>query len=105
MKPVTKNSLALALAGAMIVAAASPTFARSWRSGAAAGAGFVAGAAVGAAAANAAMYGPGYQAYAYAPGQMQPAYGYGGSYPDGSDGLSGCATIGNYGGKTDFGAC
>jgi len=105
MKPFIRDTLALTLAGAMTVAAASPTFARSWRHGAAAGAGFVAGAAVGAAAANAAVYGPGYQAYAYAPGQAPASYGYGSYQSDGSDGLSGCAATGNYGGKTDYGAC
>jgi hypothetical protein len=105
MKPFVKNSLALTLAGAMTIAAASPTFARSWRYGAAAGAGFVAGTAVGAAAANAAMYGPGYQAYAYSPGQVYGTYGYGNYQSDGSDGYSGCASAGNYGGKTDYGAC
>lgn len=101
MKPFVKNSLAFALAGAMTVAAISPTLARTWRNGAAvAGAGFVAGTAVGAAAANAA-YGPAYQAYAYSPGQAYGGYGYG----SGADGLSGCATAGNYGGKIDYGAC
>jgi hypothetical protein len=104
MKPLVKNSLALTLAGVMTLAAVSPTFARSWRYGAAAGAGFVAGAAVGAAAANAAVYGPAYQAYAYAPGQIPGNLGYG-YQSDGSDGLSGCAVAGNYGGKTDYGAC
>lgn len=105
MKAFIRNSLALTLAGAMIAAAASPTFARNWRAGSAAGAGFVAGATVGAAAANAAAYGPGYQAYAYQPGTASSSYGYGNAYSDGSDGLSGCAAAGNYGGKTDFGAC
>jgi hypothetical protein len=105
MKTVVKNSLALTLAGTMILAAASPSFARTWRYGAAAGAGFVAGTAVGAAAANAAMYGPAYQAYAYSPGQTYGTYGYGNFRSDGSDGFSGCAAVGNYGGKTDYGAC
>jgi hypothetical protein len=104
MKPVVKNSLALALVGTITLAAASPTFARTWRPAAAAGAGFVAGAAVGAAAANAAAYGPAYQSYAYAPGQAYGAYGYGNYRSDGSDGLSGCAVAGNYG-RTDYGAC
>ena len=100
MTPVIKNSLALALVGTITVAAASPTLARTWRPAAAAGAGFVAGAA----AANAAAYGPAYQAYAYAPGQAPVAgsYGYGNYRSDGSDGISGCATVGNYGGKTDM---
>ncbi|MDT3686878.1 MAG: hypothetical protein RO009_17750 [Pseudorhodoplanes sp.] len=129
MTPVIKNSLALALVGTITVAAASPTLARTWRPATAAGAGFVAGAT----AANAAAYGPAYQAYtdapgqapaypayAYAPGQapayqayayapgQAPApgsYGYGNYRSDGSDGISGCATVGNYGGKTDYGAC
>jgi hypothetical protein len=89
MKPLVKNSLALTLAGVMTLAAVSPTFARSWRYGA---------------AANAAVYGPAYQAYAYAPGQIPGNLGYG-YQSDGSDGLSGCAVAGNYGGKTDYGAC
>lgn len=105
MKPLVKNSLTLALVGTITLAAASPTLARSWRSGAAAGAGFVAGATVGAAAANAAAYGPAYQSYAYVPGQVYGSYGYGNFRSDGSDGISGCATTGNYGGKTDYGAC
>lgn len=105
MKPFLKNSLTLALVGTITVATASPTFARTWRPAAAAGAGFVAGAAVGAAAANAAMYGPAYRAYGYVPGQAYGGSGYGNYYSDGSDGLSGCATIGNYGGKVDYGAC
>ncbi len=105
MKPLVKISLTLGLIGSMICAAASPTFARSWRYGPAAGAGFVAGAAVGAAAANAAAYGPAYQAYAYAPGQAYGAYGYGNYRFDSADGYSGCAVAGNYGGKTDYGAC
>lgn len=100
MTPVIKNSLALALVGTITAAAASPTLARTWRPAAAAGAGFVAGAA-------AATYGPAYQAYAYAPGQAPApgSYGYGNYRSDGSDGISGCATVGNYGGKTDYGAC
>lgn len=103
MTRVIKNSLALALVGTITVASASPTLARTWRPAAAAGAGFVAGAA----AANAAAYGPAYQAYAYAPGQAPApgSYGYGNYRSDGSDGISGCATVGNYGGKTDYGAC
>lgn len=107
MKTFVKNSLALALAGVVTLAAASPTFARSWRYGPAVGAGVAAGAIVGAAAAaNAAAYGPAYQAYAYAPSPAYGAYGPGYGYrSDGSDGISGCATEGNYGGKTDFGAC
>jgi hypothetical protein len=50
---------------------------------------------------------PAYQAYAYAPGQAPTPgiYGYGNYRTDGSDGISGCATVGNYGGKTDYGAC
>lgn len=105
MKTFVKNSLTLALAGTITLAAASPTFARTWRPAAAAGAGFVAGAAVGAAAANAAAYGPAYQSYAYVPGQGYSSPGYGNYHSDGSEGLSGCATAGNYGGKTDYGAC
>jgi hypothetical protein len=62
-----KRAIALGLAGALAVATASPTFARSGRTVAAAGIGFAAGALIGAAAANAnAYYAP--DAYAYAPG-------------------------------------
>lgn len=105
MKPFVKNSLTLALVGTITAAAASPTFARTWRPAAAAGAGFVAGTAVGAAAANAAAYGPAYQSYAYVPGQAYGSSGYGNYYSDGSEGFSGCAVAGNYGGKIDYGAC
>jgi hypothetical protein len=71
-----KRAIALGLAGALAVATASPTFARSGRTAAAAGIGFAAGALVGAAAANAAAnsyYAPG---YAYAPDGYAYASGY-----------------------------
>jgi hypothetical protein len=68
MKIHKTHLIALALTGAMAVAAVTPSFARD-RSWAAAGAGFAAGAIVGAAAANANAgyyYGPGYEPYGYA---------------------------------------
>ncbi len=69
----THAAAALALAGALVAATATPSFSDN-RWGYAAG-GFAAGALVGAAAANANAgyyYGPGYQGYAYAPA---PSYG------------------------------
>jgi len=95
----------IGVAGALALAVATPGQARNGRI-AAAGAGFAAGAVVGAVAANSA-YGPGYyepgynsygsngyDAYAY----DAPAYRSYGTYP------SSCATDGNYG-RTDFFAC
>lgn len=102
-EPFLKNSLVLAVAGVVTLAAASPASARTWRYGAAAGAGLVAGAAL--AGASAAAYGSGYDAYAYVPGASPRASGYTNYRSDGSDGYSGCATDGNYAGRTDFGAC
>jgi hypothetical protein len=76
MRTFIKYATAATLAGALAVAMATPSQARYWRhGGGAALGGFVAGAVVGAAAANA--YGPGYyydDGYAYAPGPY--AYGY-----------------------------
>ena len=66
MNTLVKTSMAVALAGALSLAAISPSAARSGRGWAAAGAGFAAGAIIGAAAANAnGYYGPSY--YAPAP--------------------------------------
>jgi hypothetical protein len=65
--------MAVALAGALSVAAVTPSSARSWRPWAAAGVGLAAGALIGAAAANASAYnyyGPGYY------GGPAPVYGY-----------------------------
>ena len=115
-----KTSIALALAGAVTLAAATPTLARDGRYLGAAGAGFVAGAVIGGAAANSRAYygpgyGPGYGAYAYAPGYdayasddgayvSQPFYGRSGQFGNYSAGYAPCATDGNYN-KTDYGAC
>jgi hypothetical protein len=123
MKSFTKGAIALALAGAVTVGAASTAAARSWKPWAAAGAGFAAGAIVGSALAAPRYYGPGYSAYAYEPGytvtyDTAPAYdAYAYSpgvayestvvvpryYDSGPN--RGCATRGNYGGKTDYWAC
>ena len=122
MTATTKTAIALALAGAMTAGAMSTASARSWKPWAAAGAGFVAGAAVGSAIAAPRYgyyepgyagyayspgysYGPAYESYAYQPGYestvVVPSYGYYRNYNAGT----GCATRGNYGGKTDYGAC
>ena len=108
-----KTSIALALAGAVTVAAATPTLAQSGRHWGAAGAGFAAGAVLGAAAANSrAYYGPGYayapgyDAYAYAPGEAYvaaPAYR-GGQFGNYDSGYKSCATDGQYN-RTDYSAC
>jgi hypothetical protein len=114
--------LAAALVGVVTLAAATPTFARSWRPWAAAGAGFAAGAIIGAAAANSrAYYGPGYYGYGpgysggyYAPGYESYAYApppaayeraptvtYRSRYLDPK---SSCANAGNYG-RLDYSSC
>jgi hypothetical protein len=59
MKPVANKALTTLLGGAMLLGAATPTMARHWHPWAAAGAGFIAGTAVGAAAARG-YYGPHY---------------------------------------------
>lgn len=123
MTPFTKGAVALALAGALTASAASTASARSWRPWAAAGAGFVAGAAVGSALAapRYSYYEPGYASYAYSPGYAYDtgpayeAYAYEPTvtyrtvaprYYSGQDaGYRSCAVQGNYGGKTDYGAC
>lgn len=114
MNAIVKTTAALTLAGSLVAAAATPTFARSWKPWAAAGAGFAAGAVVGAAAANANAhyygpgyaYGPGYDSYAYqdtyAYGPAPRYYRYGSQY--GYEKRPGCATDGNYN-QTDYGAC
>jgi hypothetical protein len=84
MKSIFKYAAAVALTGALAVAAASPSEARNGRNAAAA-IGFGAGALVGAAAASAAnnsyYYGPGYYDSGYAPGYAyEPAPVYGGGY-------------------------
>ena len=88
MKTIFKYALAATLTGALVLAAVSPGEARGGRRAAAVGVGIVAGALLGAAAANAnngyyygggPYYGPGYAygpgpyAYAPAPVYVQPA--------------------------------
>lgn len=86
MKIHKSHAAALALAGVLAVTAASPSFARD-RTWVAAGAGFAAGAVVGAYAANAnsRYYGPGYAydpyGYGYEPGYTYaPGYAYAPAY-------------------------
>ncbi len=103
MKPFVKSAMALGVAGALTLAAATPSLARSRHWGPALGAGFVAGALIGAAAANAnayygepnGYYGPGpayatpeYDAYGYAPGYTAPRY-YNNTGPNQEDQLTG----------------
>jgi hypothetical protein len=109
------RSLAVALVGAVTLAAATPTLARSWKPWAAAGAGFAAGTIIGAAAANSrAYYGPGYaggyyepgyESYAYAPPPVvyepAPTVTYRSRY---LDPLHSCANAGNYG-RLDYSSC
>src|SRR6185312_16320438 len=104
LKTVVKGIATLGVAGALAIAAATPSQARWHHRGdaaAAAGIGFAAGAVAGAAASNAyygpgyygpAYYGPGYGAYAY-----EPAYSYGYQSPS-------CIGDGGYG-RPDLGAC
>jgi hypothetical protein len=115
----TKAATALALAGALAISAATPSFARNGR--VAAGViGFAAGTMLGAAAASAA-HGPYYgNGYAYEPSYAYaPAYGYGGyaSYNDPTVspysqrveqrhdpyGIRGCASEGAY--RPDYTLC
>jgi hypothetical protein len=84
MRTIMKYAAALTLIGALAVAAATPSQARHWHNGAAIGAGFAAGAVIGAAAATANngyyygsdyAYEPGYAGdydgdYAYEPGPV-----------------------------------
>jgi hypothetical protein len=85
MKAFVKPAIILGMAGAMALGSmtASEARVRPWVAGAA---GFAAGAAIGAAAANSAYgpryYTPGYAAYGYAPGYDSYAYepGYSSSY-------------------------
>lgn len=74
-----KYAAALTLTGALAVAAATPSQARHWHNGAAIGAGFAAGAIVGAAAVSANDGYNGYydgQDYAYEPGYAGDSYAY-----------------------------
>src|SRR5665213_1478333 len=83
MRTFIKYAGALALAGAMALAA-TPSQARWHGRGGAVAGGFVAGALVGAAVANGGYYGPGYYGpgygyapgYAYAPGPYYDSYAY-----------------------------
>jgi hypothetical protein len=120
MSTFVKSATALALAGALTAGAASQADARSWKPWAAAGAGFVAGAAVGSALAapRYGYYGPGYASYAYAPGYAPAydAYAYAppatvavparptGEFGHYELGHRGCATDGNYN-QTDYSNC
>ena len=83
MKPFTKSAMALGVAAALTLTAATPSLARS-RAWAAASAGFVAGTILGAAAADARYYNEpyGYAApeAAYEPAPAYEAYGYERSY-------------------------
>ncbi len=91
MRSIGKAAMILALGGALAASTATASSARGWRPWAAAGAGFVAGAAIGSAAAASAngyyydrgyapgyAYGPGYygaeEGYAYAPSYSAPSY-------------------------------
>jgi hypothetical protein len=78
MNKIAKTSAALALGGALLAGSVTASSARDWRPWAAAGAGFVAGAAIaGAAANNSYYYGPGYYERGYA---YEPGYAYGSTY-------------------------
>jgi hypothetical protein len=83
MSPFTKTAAAMAMAGAVLVAAAAPSEARGGRWAAAAGIGLATGALIGAAAAQNYYYGPGYyrypgyESYGYSGyGYVAPGYGY-----------------------------
>lgn len=82
MKTIAKYGTAMALTGALAVAAASPGEARGGRKAAAIGfgVGAVAGAAIASSAYNGGYYGyygdPGYNGYAYAPGYAYDSYAY-----------------------------
>src|SRR5262245_17801742 len=78
MKTIAKYATAVALTGALALAAASPSEARHGRNAAAIGfgVGAVAGAAIASSAYNSGYYGdPGY-GYAYAPGYAYDSYAY-----------------------------
>ena len=116
MNAIVKSTAVIALSGALAIAAATPGSARSGRYWGAAGAGFAAGAIVGAAAASAnarAYYGPGYaygpayDSYAYEGGYVYapaPAYGNRGTGEFGHGWRPSCATDGNYN-ASDYSAC
>lgn len=122
MSIFAKSMTTLVLAGALTAGAVQKAEARNWKPWAAAGAGFVAGAAVGSALAapRYSYYGPGYASYAYAPGYTAaPAYDAYAYAPSASVvvparptgefghyelGHRGCATDGNYN-QTDYSNC
>src|SRR5437764_6976083 len=72
MRLLGKTAIVLGMAGAMALGSMTASEAR-WRAGPAAAAGFVAGAAIGAAATNS-YYGPGYGYYGYDSYAYEPAY-------------------------------
>ncbi|MEA2951435.1 MAG: hypothetical protein QOJ96_955 [Alphaproteobacteria bacterium] len=79
LKTTTRYAVTAALAGALAISAATPSFARNGRIAAAVGGGLVAGAVIGAAAANANNYnyyepGPAYGPYAYSSGYVAGPY-------------------------------
>jgi hypothetical protein len=77
MRTFIKYAGAVTLAGALALAAATPSQARWHGGGAAIAGGFVAGALVGAAVANNGYYGPGYYGPGYyAPGPYYDSYAY-----------------------------
>jgi hypothetical protein len=82
MKTIAKYATAMALTGALAVAAASPSEARHGRHAAAIGfgVGAVAGAAIASSAYNGGYYryygDPGYYGYTYAPGYVHDSYAY-----------------------------
>jgi hypothetical protein len=111
MKRMIKYAAVASVAGALALGMAMPTQAAEGRNAAAA-IGFGAGALVGAAAANAATYGPHGPGYAYGPAYGYAdrpgyagysAYAYAPGGPAGFD--SSCATDGSYGQGIDYSAC
>ena len=78
MRTIAKYATAIALTGALAVAAASPGEARGGRKAAAIGfgVGAVAGAAIASSAYNGYYGDPGYYGYAYAPGYAYDSYAY-----------------------------
>ena len=105
LKTMAKGIATLGVAGALAIAAATPSQAR-WHHGstaAAAGIGFAAGAAVGAAAASGPYYN-GYYAPGYAYGPAYGAYAYQPAYTYGYSTSPSCIGDGGYG-RPDLGAC
>jgi hypothetical protein len=116
MRTIFKYAAAIALTGALAVAAATPSEARHGRN-AAAGIGFVAGALIGSAIVNNGYYGEpgyydqgsyGYGAGAYEPYAYEPAPGYYAPAPryyGGSAYRSGTSTCDASPASINFGAC